>query len=105
MSTFAVFGMTETCAKKLAERQILKIPIKQKDYDKKISEFVEAIMESKRIAQLSDAYDAPQFAREFLDLLKSSGIRCRGLKVRARIKAKTLDKSASEKKLIWVDKW
>jgi len=80
MSAFCVFGMTETVARRLAERQFdthwAKLTKEQRDSltpeDSRtwIESRTMEILEGDRVQQVSPPFDAPQFAREWIDLAR-----------------------------------
>ena len=82
MSAFCVYGMTDVIAKQSASR---KSP--PRDWEGTREEFREDLQE--RIykngthRQVSPAYDAPQFCREWMELAKKH-MRARGLKIMCR---------------------
>lgn len=76
MSTYAVFGMTMSRARENASKIVEPYNVKlrrQKTLDELTAEIaakVDEIMASTRCVQVSDTFDAPQFADEFLRLTK-----------------------------------
>mgnify|MGYP000651416636 CR=1 FL=1 len=100
MSTFAVFGMTETYAIKAAKRKVLKLPVAAADYDCNVNLLACEMMISEKLVQLSDAYDAPQFCKEFITHIKKSKIAYRDLRIRARVKNEEVGKKP---KLSWIE--
>lgn len=95
MSTFAVFGMTMDLAMSLAKKTTKTtranpkpgqpaIELSLEDWMLKVERNAEGIMGGAKLRQLSPAFDAPQFARQFIELARKTG-RCRDLKIRARV--------------------
>lgn len=94
MSTFAVFGMTMAWALSEARKKTPNnrpnpktggppIELTLAEWMVKVERNAEHIMAGAKIRQRSPAFDAPQFARQFVDLARKSG-RCRDLKIRAK---------------------
>ncbi|NAQ13472.1 MULTISPECIES: hypothetical protein [Pseudomonas syringae group] len=94
MSTFAVFGMTMAWALSEARKKTPTtranpktggppIELTLEEWMVKVERNAEHIMAGAKMRQLSPAFDAPQFARQFVELARKSG-RCRDLKIRAR---------------------
>lgn len=87
MSTFAVFGMTRAAAIEMARKKVPTIQqnmvIPQEEWEKRVQATAEAIMRGDQIKQLSDAFDAPQFAQQWIDIALR-GQACRGLHIRAK---------------------
>ncbi|MFK8331794.1 hypothetical protein M2D63_017445 [Pseudomonas sp. BJa5] len=69
MSTFAVFGMT-------ADVTLV-------EWDEAMAECTAAIMAGERVKQLSQLFDAPQYALPFIALARKTGER-RDLRIRAK---------------------
>ena len=74
MSTYAVFGMTRHRAVEMAKRQINR-EIEKKggfvpepEWLERVNARADEIMKSDHTIQLSEKFDAPQFAREFLEI-------------------------------------
>lgn len=93
MSAFCVFGMTEPLAKKAAEQAsktwLAKLPSNERAAiaGPEIAEWVEAkaaeILKGAKPKQVSGAFDAPQFAQDWIDLAKRT-VKARGLRVMVR---------------------
>ncbi|HXS04841.1 MAG TPA: hypothetical protein VN731_10220 [Rhodanobacter sp.] len=83
MSTFAVFGMTKTVAITEAQKKTPAGAMSETQWLKKVDETVETIMRGKRVKQLSAAFDAPQFAEEFMHIALRMEV-CRDMSVKAR---------------------
>ena len=87
MSTFAVFGMTRHIALQMARKKTSNIVgntiIPESEWDNRVSAAADAIMSGSKIKQISDAFDAPQFAQEWIDLCRRSG-HSRYLHIRAK---------------------
>ncbi|WP_285259217.1 hypothetical protein [Halopseudomonas bauzanensis] len=106
MSTFAVFGMTRDFAmfearKKTPTHRFEKdkagnprrVELTQGEWEAAVIARAESIMEGARVVQLCRPFDAPQFAKDFVTLVRRRG-ECRDLDVRARVP----DKSAPPNK-------
>lgn len=72
MSAFAVFGMTRPAAVVLARQRIARHAVRsiqdemlEAQYEQAVADLADKIMQSSETAQLSDKFDAPQFAAEF----------------------------------------
>nr|WP_280041158.1 hypothetical protein [Pseudomonas sp. Hg5Tf]MDH2558356.1 hypothetical protein [Pseudomonas sp. Hg5Tf] len=119
MSTFAVFGMTADVA--LAEaRKITKttkasgkvggvaLELTLAEWNEAVSECAAKIMAGEKVKQLSQMFDAPQYAQQFMDLARKTG-KCRGLRIRAKCeltdaKGKpVINKKTKAPKVGWVD--
>lgn len=99
MSTFAVFGMTREAA--LAEAR-KKTPttkpeigggnriLSEAEWLDDVEAAVEATMRSSRVRQLSQLFDAPQFARQFIDMARAS-VECRDMRIRAKCQLRNAD--------------
>ncbi len=97
MSAFCVFGMTEPAARKIAttasETMYCNLPPPRREAFTKedmaawIAKRTEEVLEGSRRMQISPAFDAPQFANEWIDLAKRTArakrcsIMVRGVKV------------------------
>lgn len=76
MSTYAVFGMTRHRA---LERAYKDVPLMKKGevlpvsaWLKLVNEKADEIMQASNTVQISEKFDAPHFAREFLELARRS---------------------------------
>lgn len=94
MSTFAVFGMTMALALTEAKKNTVTtrpnprtgqppIELSLEEWMIKVQRNADHIMGGAKVRQLSPVFDAPQFARQFIELARKSG-RCRDLKIRAK---------------------
>lgn len=94
MSTFAVFGMTADVA--LAEaRKITKttrpsgkagappLELTLAEWNEAVEQQAAKIMAGEKVKQLSQMFDAPQYAQQFIELARKSG-KCRDLRIRAK---------------------
>jgi len=78
MSTYAVFGMTPAAAmvkarKKVPTHKEYGAAISEKDWLAKVKTVADEIMGGSQCIQLSDKFDAPQFADEYLALAQKFG--------------------------------
>jgi hypothetical protein len=91
MSTYAVYGMTWSYAwnkaKKDTSQVVGDIELTESEWLEKVRESAEGMMEGKKSVKVSDMFDAPQFAREFIELCD----RGRDLHIRVRHKIKQPD--------------
>ncbi|MBD1602432.1 hypothetical protein [Pseudomonas typographi] len=96
MSTFAVFGMTLDVAIAEARKATPNtkpnpipreppIQLTQAEWAAAVDEQAAAIMASRKVRQLSQTFDAPQYAEQFIEMAAKAGS-CRDLRVRARCK-------------------
>lgn len=87
MSTFAVFGMTRSAALEIARAKtpamVKGVIIPESEWVQRAEETADTIMRGKRVKQLSTAYDAPQFADDFLHIALRMET-CRDLVVKAK---------------------
>lgn len=87
MSTFAVFGMTESHAhakaRKTTKTSVGKRPLSEVEWLEAVDEEANRLMAKGRAQKLSEMFDAPQFAKEFLALARKD--KGRGLHIRMRV--------------------
>jgi hypothetical protein len=94
MSTFAVFGMTMDLARQEARKIVPTtrqntgpgprlIELTEREWLEKVELYAGEVFSGKKVKQISPAFDAPQFAEQFIELARKAG-ECRGLKIRAR---------------------
>ncbi len=119
MSTFAVFGMTADVA--LAEARKTTPTTKQNpapaglpvdrtlaEWEAAVAEEVARIMASKKSRQLSQLFDAPQYAEQFVALVRKQ-CECRDLRIRAKCVLKDehggyiINKKTKAPKVGWKD--
>lgn len=86
MTVFAVWGMTVSHAHEIAKKKTRTITeggaiIPESEWLQRVKETTETIMRGKQIKQLSVKFDAPRFAREFLDIARRNGAH-RDLRIR-----------------------
>lgn len=89
MSTYAVFGMTRPRAVEMARKKVLTtekrdgdyVGLSESEWEVKVQAEADRIMASQQTTQLSDGYDHPAPAFEYLRLARAVG---RGLHVKAR---------------------
>lgn len=77
MSAFCVFGMTLSHAQKLAAKRLEKsgadVSCKTKEeWRNKVQAAAEAILTSHAPTQVSPTFDAPQFARDWIEVAKQT---------------------------------
>lgn len=119
MSTFAVFGMTADVA--LAEaRKTAKttkpsgkvgcppVDMTLAEWNEEVQKQAEKIMQGKKVRQLSPAFDAPQYAEQFVTLARKAG-QYRDLRVRAKCELTdaegrpVINKKTKAPRIGWVD--
>jgi hypothetical protein len=90
MSTYAVFGMTKHRAIEEASKKIethdkkTGDPIPESEWTAKVEQMAAETMASSRVIQLSERFDAPQFAREFLTIAQKYESRSLHIKAYAK---------------------
>ncbi len=94
MSTYAVFGMTRPRAIDMARKSVAGCLV-EAEWDTQVGLKVDEIMGSSRCVMLSDKYDAPQFAREYLELAKR--IDSRDLHIKSQTKTGDFTKKGTPK--------
>lgn len=113
MSTFAVFGMTAGVALAMAREttKTSRLPTSGftlADWNKAVEIQAAKIMSSARTKQLSQLFDAPQFAEQFMALARKTGD-CRDLRIRAKCEITdaegkpVINKKPKAPKVGWVD--
>lgn len=98
MSGFCVFGMTEALAKRLARDAADKHAFTREERDSMtpekweawIAEKAEDILEHGNVRQVSPAFDAPQFAEEWIVLAKRTA---RAKRCRIMVRGEKVDSS------------
>ena len=88
MSTFAVFGMTANVALAMARdtTKTSRLPtagLTLAEWNQAVEEQAAKIMTGKKVRQLSQLFDAPQYAEQFIALARKTG-ECRDLRIRAK---------------------
>lgn len=73
MSRFAVFGMTKTYARQRAERLRVRPNEKLTDYEARVAAEYERIWSASKPVKVSNLFDAPQFAADFIQIGSASG--------------------------------
>ncbi|RUR51496.1 hypothetical protein [Vreelandella populi] len=100
MSTFRVYGMTEAKARQIARSLAPKNNESIEDYETRVQERFEKLMNGGKEVPLSAAFDAPQFARQFIDIARRSG-RCRNLHIKYPVQVKAMRKNKPVMKTVW----
>lgn len=111
MSTFAVFGMTKAKATADARKRVKTydtiggkvVNFPESEWLARVETEVEKTMAGERDVQLSEAFDAPEFARAYLDLCNRLE-RSRGLHVRYRKRSDHPDPKTGKHKYSW-EEW
>jgi len=96
VSTFAVFGMTRGYAMADARKRTpthrfekdkdgkrFRVEMTSEEWEAAVQARADSIMGGARVAQLCQPFDAPQFAREFIRLMREQQ-ECRDLRIRAK---------------------
>lgn len=99
MSTYAVFGMTASAAREIAKRELLNKGLPHHDYDVRLKVKTEKIMQSDQVIMLSEKFDAPQFAKDFLELAKQGEHRHLHIKAYTQL---SRDPVTGRKKMHWI---
>ncbi|HCP54560.1 MAG: hypothetical protein CMK72_01200 [Pseudomonadaceae bacterium] len=86
MSTFAVFGMTRAIALNDAKKTTSTIrqgggAMTPSEWEEACEKRADKIMRGAKVKQLSNLFDAPQFARQWIELQRKAG-NCRDLHIR-----------------------
>lgn len=98
---FRVYGMTESKALQLARQNTFPLSGESlADFEKRIQKRFNKTMESKRKVPLSKAFDAPQFANQFIFLAKRSG-HARDLHIRHPVEVKVVKRGKPVTKTVW----
>lgn len=92
MSTFAVFGMTRDVALAEAKKRVKTSKpgkhgapqqLSPAQWDEAVAKYADKLMSSEKVRQLSNLFDAPQYAQQFIDLARKQS-ECRDMRIRAR---------------------
>ncbi|WP_236189348.1 hypothetical protein [Pseudomonas pharyngis] len=91
MTTFAVFGMSESWAREEAKETTSthkmdggkRLERTIAEWEEAVEAEVERIMASKKSVRLSPMFDAPQYAQQFMEMARASLV-CRDLKIRTK---------------------
>lgn len=83
MSAFCVYGMTLPVALKRAEAKLRDSSISVEEWSAKVREVAEAILTQGAPTQVSPTFDAPQFAKDWIEVARRTS-RISGAKVMVR---------------------
>lgn len=93
MSTFAVFGMTRDVALAEAKKRVKTskpgkpgappLQLTPAQWEEAVAKYADKLMSGERVKQLSNLFDAPQYAQQFIELARKHS-ECRDLRIRAR---------------------
>ncbi|WP_087500563.1 hypothetical protein [Pseudomonas sp. SID14000] len=92
MSTFAVFGMTRDVALAEAKKRVktskpgkpgAPLQLTPAQWKEAVAKYADKLMSGEKVKQLSNLFDAPQYAHQFIELARKQGD-CRDLRIRAR---------------------
>ncbi|MEO0437910.1 MAG: hypothetical protein AAF098_13475 [Pseudomonadota bacterium] len=88
MSTFAVFGMTESFAREKAKRTTKRYcngkHLSESEWLEAVNENAELLIgKSKKVERISQLFDSPQFAEEYIEIAKKQ--RHRDLHIKAYV--------------------
>jgi len=72
MSAFCVFGMTFDAAIKRAEKKVRDDNLPMEQWKKKVHELAEQILIEAKPTQVSPPFDAPQFAKEWIEVARKT---------------------------------
>lgn len=101
MSTFRVYGMTEHKARQMARASVFpKSRESVEEYEERVQQRFEKIMDSARQVPLSTAFDAPQYAEQFIQMAKKAG-RVSNLCIKYPAKVKVLRKNKPVMQTVW----
>lgn len=101
MSTFRVYGMTECKARQLARASTPPHARETLDeYEERVQKRFESIMNSNRQVPISAAFDAPQYAEQFIRMAKQAG-RSRNLCIKYPKKVLVRKRKKSVYQTVW----
>jgi len=96
VSTYAVFGMTRPRAREIAKNRVdRKFNVTESKWNELVDLETDNIMKSRRSVMLSDKFDAPQFAKEYMELARH--IESRDLHIKAQCKTGAFTKKGRPK--------
>lgn len=72
MSAFCVYGMTLEVATKRAEKKLRDSSLSMEAWKKKVHELAEQILIEAKPTQVSPPFDAPQFAKEWIEVARKT---------------------------------
>lgn len=112
MSTYAVFGMTRARAIEMARKSVktwkkdpndprLTVGLSEAEWEAAVQEQAEKTMAGTQCVQLSEKYDAPSFAFDYLALARKNG--ARGLHVKSYAKTGEKNPRTGEPIFEWGD--
>lgn len=105
MSTYAVFGMTkhraiEDARKQVpTHREVSGDPIPECEWCEAVEKFAVETMNGPRVVQLSEKFDAPQFAWEFMELARK--VESRSLHVKSYAKTGSRNPTTGKEIMAW----
>lgn len=91
MGAFCVYGVTKEKAMQRAEK---KVPLSRKDRGSEVEAMYEKLFKSMPPVQISGEFDAPQFAQEYVELVKKH---MDARAVRVMVRDVKLDKNGSKR--------
>lgn len=101
MSTYAVFGMTRHKALEMAKRDTQdKSHETEAQWLARVQKAADDIMQSDQTTQLSEKFDSPQFAREFMELARKH--ESRHLQIKAWCKSGHRSEKTGREMMHWV---
>lgn len=100
MSTFRVYGMTEAKARQLGRALPPKNRESIEEYEERVQERIEKLMNGSQVVPLSALFDAPQFAQQFIAMAQRSG-RCRDLCIKHPVRVQAIRKFKPITKTVW----
>lgn len=106
MSTYAVFGMTRPAATEIAKRTInrrieeIGLFVSESHFWEMVQEESDKIMESGQSVKLSQAFDAPQFAKQYRDMARK--LESRDLEIKAYCKSRETSPVTGRPKMHWI---
>jgi hypothetical protein len=105
MSTYAVWGMTRHRAIQEAHESVPTHehmrPIEETEWQKRVGVYADNIMKGSRCIQLSEKFDAPQFASQFLEIARKS--ESRNLHIKAHCYTGEKDPKTGKEVKKWVE--
>lgn len=107
MTTFAVFGMTESHAYRLAKRTASPQWLEKEkrmetpsELEERINHHARSIMSGRRVSQVSQLFDAPQYCRDFIELAQRSGVN-RSLQIKRREQVEVTKNGKVTRQTVW----
>lgn len=108
MSAFCVFGTSRSVAKARATKRVeesvrvKKLKLTPEQFEAEVAEVAAAIFKKSGRVKISNLFDAPQFANDFIRAGVSADHICRA-HVRARIDSGEINKKTGKPRMTWTE--